>query len=397
MVFRKLSLFIIFLACSASWASAQSILSELCAQDSITIGVRDDAPPFSLRIAEDPPSASDESATSQNSGDEKSDESTQPEICGAPDGDLLEHHAGYTIALCRDYLHTLLLRCSKVPGSKLKKNGITVKTISVKDRYLQMLSETPPFDMLCGATTSTVSLRAMIPTSPYTFLTSTSALVHPRLKQEEAKRCRIGVVAATTSDASTDALVENARRIDTLDRFLASHPLCDTPFKTRNMRGFQTLEDALKALTDPNLDNQIDVVIGDHHILLWYRQHFEPWKQQESCAEAVAGGAGDDCGGEELPSLVPATLSIEPYAVIGPPGGIGPVLVADFSRQLTLAQGDANGSYTRLLRSCFQRQVDRSFWSIMDFQSKVRDSDLLPGRSVGRENADEVVTDTVEN
>ncbi|RBO54340.1 hypothetical protein DSD19_02805, partial [Rhodovulum sp. BSW8] len=61
-----------------------------------------------------------------------------------------------------------------------------------------------------------------------------------------------------------------------------------------------------------------------------------------------------------------------------PPPPRAAALIADFSRFLTSEQQDRDNRYTQLLRRCFGRQVDRAFWFLMEFQSKVRDAPPRP-------------------
>ncbi|MCE8440024.1 type 2 periplasmic-binding domain-containing protein [Rhodovulum sulfidophilum] len=327
----------------------------------IRVGLREDAPPFSFRI---------------------NPEARAPDLsasCGYEEEGLLGGYAGYTVGLCRDYLLDLLSRCR---GAGPQVEAVPV---AVDKRHDALAADAPPFDMLCGATTATVTLAASVPHSPYTFLTSTSALVNARFAQAEGTSCRVGVVNGTTSAPGMQDRVLDPRRIETWQEFIRRNKSCSLDGLERAV-GFDSTAEAILALRAPGPEG-IDVLVGDHHILAWYWQHLDKLHRRMVLPEAIAARfeALDDSETESTASslarfkdelrLIPAAISIEPYAVVAPPGKAA--LIADFSRFLTARQQDRNGEYTRRLRQCFGRQVDRSLWFLMEFQSKVRDGNPL--------------------
>ncbi|RAP41402.1 hypothetical protein BYZ73_10680 [Rhodovulum viride] len=299
--------------------------------------------------------------------------------CGHSDGGLLEGYAGYTVALCRAYLSQLRSGCpSGTPE-------VTVVPVPVGDRYAGLAADDPPFDILCGATTATVTLGASVPHSPYTFLTSTSALVNARFSEAQQQSCRVGVVTGTTSAPGMQDRVSRPRRLETWEVFTGRNPSCREDSLDR-AREFRSTADAILALKETGAGG-IDVLIDDHHILTWYWQNLDHLAgsirlpddlgSRYTALERQDGqeGAWSISAFRDTLQLIPAAISIEPYAVLGPPRSAA--LIADFSRFLTAEQQDRDSNYTQLLRRCFGRQVDRTFWFLMDFQSKVRDGNPL--------------------
>lgn len=371
----------------------------------IRVGVRTDAPPFSYRIA----------------GSLDGDRVAALPHCGVSASGILPRHAGYTVELCRRWLGDLRRRCSDHGGLQ-----ITPVEIAVGDRH-RHLADGTGFDVLCGATTATVTLSALRPRTPYTFLTSASVLVNENLVA--GRSCRIGVVRGTSSDPDRQDAVEYPRRVEAWTRFALDHPQCDVgALDGGSVVPFDTTAEAILALTVPPapeaagdtaaeppddlpmaeglpdfLPSRIDALIDDDHILRWYVEalhngrlaqmlDLRPPGMSEAAAWAACAPAPETgeisayCrldglaptppeGIADLLQIFPAAISVEPYAVFGTPDAAE--RIADFSRFLTRHQRDAGKVYSDLLRGCFERRIDRSFWFLMEFQSKVRDGNPL--------------------
>lgn len=335
-------------------AEAQADLGELCGQE-ITIGVRAHAPPFSYALDAYPEDG--------------------PAICGMPPrlADLPDH-AGYSIQLCRGFIEEIRGECAGNPPQ------VDYVEVNVADRYGQLVGDDPPFDLLCGATTATVSLRAQVPTSPYIFLTGTSALAGERFLTGQA--CKVGVITGTTSDP--DAAGDGApptvpappdeRRLPGWDRFANRHAACSAQaLRAGEVVPFAKPADAISDLLAGG-DGSADLLIGDRHILQWHLAHLDrlpgaiagPDQTTEAFQDLDEAGVRAQ---QTRLSLLPDIFTIEPYAVVAPPGEGR--LMAHFSRYLTRLQGEDR--YRDLLRECFGRQVDRSFWFLVEFQSNVRE------------------------
>ncbi len=277
-----------------------------------------------------------------------------PRICGvAPEGRLPEH-AGFTVEICRRFADAVARACG--PDSPAAR--VETIELAVADRSAALVASVPDFDLLCGSTTATVSLAGEAPTSPYIFVTGTSPLASERFLG--GKSCRIGVVGGTTSDQGSE------RHGDAWAAFVERNPACEG--KSRADTAFEVYDTYAEAVLDIGAAEgaRADVLVGDRHILEWYR----------SMLPLLADGPGDEKGRAARHRLrtLDNILSVEPYAVVAPLGR-GRVM-AHFSRFLVDLQSGRD--FDALVGECFGLGVDRSLWRLLDFQKNVRIGDLLP-------------------
>lgn len=304
-------------------------VSQLCGQ-TIRVGVRDDAPPFSYNPSKLLSSAEEDEAINQ---------------CGG-DSELFPDHSGYTVEICARFLEGLAKACIST--------GLPVPTVDVVsllagERLATLIRQgEQSVDLLCGATTATVWLSGRLPRTLYTFVTPTSALLSDRVRNLNETQCRIGVIRGTTSS--------NERAEDTMlpgwSRFVRNYPLCgsrdEPPTIAARYDDYQSaLEDVLLNSNDP----QSDLLIGDNNILEWYQANLSKLSLT-SGVEIVT------------PPIVLQTFTLEPYAIFG--GHDDQELVA--SLNLYLARLQREDSFLPNLASCFGRRVDSSFQQLLEIQ-----------------------------
>lgn len=351
MVMPRLCYTVIFLALAGADARAQSDFRDLCGT-TIRVGLRSDAPPFAFR--------QDNYAT---------DSSGQ---CGPPRaGAPLADHVGYTVELCRGFLQAVESDCPDNPPE------IVPVEVPVAARHSMLAADEPAFDLLCGATTATVTLRAELPASPYTFLTGTSVLGGPGFLDNSG--CRVGVIGGTTSDATSTATDPVERRLPGWGSFVLGRPSCNRGTLEEGL--VHVYPDTTAAIIDLLSENpRADLLLEDRHILQWHLANLTALPGDVIRRPGEGPTPFENLTAEDIRSiqgrmmLLPDIITIEPYALVGPRGSSR--VVAQFSRYLTRLQGEPG--YTELLRQCFGRQVDRSFWFLVEFQSNVREGDFLP-------------------
>jgi hypothetical protein len=198
------------------------------------------------------------------------------------------------------------------------------------------------------------------------------------------------VIGGTTSDATSTATDRDERRLPGWESFIEGRPSCNS--RALEDGEVHTYPDTTAAIVDllkddtekdtkeSNKDNpKADLLLEDRHILQWHLANLTALKGDVTVRpgeeKAFKDLTDDDIRSiQSRMMLMPDIITIEPYAVVGPRGSSE--VVAHFSRYLTRLQGDPG--YTQLLRQCFGRQVDRSFWFLVEFQSNVREGDFLP-------------------
>lgn len=344
---------VLFLALAGADAWAQSDFRGLCGT-TIRVGLRSDAPPFAFHK---------DKFAADSFGQ-----------CGPPRTDApLKDHVGYTVELCRGFLEAVARDCRGNPPN------IVPVEVPIAGRYDMLAADEPPFDLLCGATTATVTLRAELPVSPYTFLTGTSVLGGPRFLDDTG--CRVGVIGGTTSDATSTATDKVERRLPGWESFTEGRASCDPRALEDGL--VYTYPDTTTAIIDLLSDgskSKADLLLEDRHILQWHLANLTALPGKVNRLPGEDPIPFENLAAEDIRAiqrrmmLLPDIITIEPYAVVGPRGSSQ--VVAQFSRYLTRIQGDPG--YTQLLRQCFGRQVDRSFWFLVEFQSNVREGDFLP-------------------
>ena len=153
---RSLALIAMYLLMSSVTADAANVLQSIQQNGKIKIGYRTDAPPFSFKN----------------------------EI-GEP--------AGYTVNLCR--------AVAAIIGKRLKRSiSITYVPVTAKNRFEAV--RRGRVDLLCGATTETLSRRELVQFSVATFVTGASVIYRadgPSSFRALVGR-KIGVVSGTTTE-----------------------------------------------------------------------------------------------------------------------------------------------------------------------------------------------------
>lgn len=347
---------------ASSVAAGNPDFAPLCGT-TLRVGVRTDAPPFAFATA---------------------DGMRTPNCTTA--GSALPGFGGFTASLCRGFLDAAQASCGA-------SDPITVETVPVPiARRDEMLSAAGGgLDLLCGATTATVTRRVLLPTSPYTFLTG-SAIVTNRdfAARDDGASCRVGVVGGTTS-ASESGFSDREIRLPGWSQFKDANGCEEGDLDPGRRHDYPDTRAALIDLSGTERSGrQADLLIDDLHILQWHLDNF-----------AAFAGADAEERRARL-ELRRDILSIEPYAVIGSAAsdaGAGArqgeksdaqaarpapgVAVAAFARYLTDLQADKvtidGAGYGDLLRGCFGRRIDRNMWFLIDLQANVRKGDFAAG------------------
>lgn len=327
----------------------------------IRVGVRTDAPPFAAREADFGP------------------------IAGCDfGGNALAGFTGFTASLCAGFLEEVASTCTAHDPVQIE-----IIPVPISDRDALLQGEDGALDLLCGATTATVTRSVLLPSSPITFVTGTSVLANSgflnRLSvQEGDMACRVGVVSGTTS-APKGGFSRSEIRLPGWQDFVRKIGCSEDVLGPGHRTEFASTLDAIMDLSKADADDRrADFLIGDVHILKWYLDNLETLPFLSERSDAM-----DAADVRNRLSIQNTILSIEPYAVVGSmprpmtnAGDIQPagLTVAAFSRYLVDLQSDSkkiNGmGYGQMLRSCFGRNVDRSIWSIIDFQSNIRKGDF---------------------
>jgi ABC-type amino acid transport substrate-binding protein len=318
---------------AASPAAAADDLTELCGE-TVRFGVRIDAPPFALKT---------ERGRSESNGG----------ICHAAETGPLGGYAGFTVALCREFADAVVEACAGAAPPIFE----TVDVMAA-GRDAMLTDPDPPFDLLCGSTTATISRAARLPNSPYIFVTGASPLVAAERFLGPDAQCRIAVVGGTTSDPTREGAgrrgLEADRNPEAWSKFEARHPACkDRRADEAAIASFESYDAAIAALLSPT--GEADMLIGDRHILAWMR---------DALPKADAARL----------RLLDNVLSIEPYAVMAPE--TRGRLMELFSR--FLARRQADGDFSKTLDECFPGGADPSLWTLIAFQRLIREGALLP-------------------
>lgn len=390
----KIAVFVLLVGVQAASAQGMGSLTDLCDRP-LRIAVRDDAGPFARRIAQG----------ERRQGPECG-RLSQDSVDTAPELDLPDH-AGFTIGLCRGFLREVQSACR---SAGFADPVVELLPVAAHDRFAVLFGDAEGVDLLCGATTATVTLSALAPHSPYTFVTASSALLGSGYGDGG---CRIGVIAGTTSNPA-GPVDTHWSRLRGWERFTAAHRACVRPFgdvapiDSSEVTPFTTYPEAIAALlglgdvpqTGPQVPAPIaeqqrrngrpDLLVADRHILEWYLD------RPDTIAAALAAGqpeadpasvepdglstpGGDAAASDPVDTQAIAAalgavrmdriaLALEPYAVFGSPSRAE--TVAHFSRYVARLQ--ASGQFQRYVQGCFGRQIDRSFEQILDIQSRIR-------------------------
>ena len=212
-----LALFSIF--CSPGFA-AGDVLQSLQQSGKLKIGYRTDAPPFSYRN----------------------------EI-GEP--------AGYTVNLCR--------AVAAIIGKHLKRPvSLAYVPVTAEDRFDAVRSG--KIDLLCGATTETLSRRKLVAFSVATFVTGASVIYHsdgPGTFKELAGR-KIGVTAGTTTEKDLMATLQKLSIDAQVVRF-SNHDAGLKGLKTREADAYFGDRTILAALLRNAPDHSAGLVLSDRH------------------------------------------------------------------------------------------------------------------------------------
>lgn len=285
----------------------------------LKIGVLHDAPPFS------------------SIGTGLGDDAAEAE------GFKAEEAEGYTVELCLAFAESL----ATAQRGASAQGGAPYEPVLVKpiEQRFEMLDK-GQIDILCGATTATLALRADYAVSIYTFVTVQSLLA--RLEPIDAENgARVGYLPGTTTEQQLRSTMQLIRAENLLPR--AYEALTDTPEPVADHY------DAMRKLRD----EEIDVYIADRAIL----------------SRLLA----------RLPSPARETIRLtaipqrlEPYALVmrrdDPRSFALDVFLRDlFENQPRLAD---------LLARHFpgQQQLDRSFFELIRFQARLTDGDRRTAR-----------------
>lgn len=361
--FGKLLRNVFFLICAGTAAGATDAdFAPLCGK-TVRVAVRTDAPPFGYAVSQ-----------------------ARPEDACTRPGRSLDGFAGFTVSLCRGFLDAAQESCGD-------DNPITIRTepVPISERAAWLAAEEGEIDLLCGATTATVTRRALLPSSPYTFLTGTAIVLNRSAfatapSASAGSSCRVGVVAGTTA-AAEGRFSSTEIRLPGWEAFAKAHGCQISDLDMRKRHDYADTGEALADLSQDDPDSRkADLLIDDLHILHWYLDNF-------AVAVAPAESAGAETADQRRSrlKLQRDILSIEPYALVasrptaqggradGP--GYG-VTVAAFSRYLTDLQAGkqtiGGTGYVGLLRACFGRRIDRNLWSLIELQANTRKGEF-PG------------------
>lgn len=304
---------------------------DYCGQ-TIRIGVRDDAPPFSYAPADllrDP--AGHETAAR----------------CG-PAGNHFPDHAGFTIGVCDSFFDTLDTACDVAGQSPPR---VEVVSLTAQARIAALTGNGPQeVDLLCGATTATVWLSGRLPHTLHTFVTPTRALLSERFGGGADGACRIGVVGGTTS---SQRRTENTL-LAGWQRFVNENAFCgaaDAP--PIISRSYVDYPGALADLLTNRLDPNSDLLLADHHIIRWYQENLPLLRLGEGTAVTT-------------PRIDPRSFTLEPYAIFG--GHDDQRLITLLN--LHLAQQQRDGTFRESVASCFGRRIDQSLIRLLEIQKR---------------------------
>jgi len=342
---------------ASSVAAESPDFAPLCGT-TLRVGVRTDAPPFAFATT---------------------DGMRTPNCTSA--GSALPGFGGFTASLCRGFLDAAQASCGA-------SDPITVETVPVPiaDRDKLLSAADGGLDLLCGATTATVTRRVLLPTSPYTFLTGSAIVTNQDFAaREDGASCRVGVVGGTTS-ASDAGFSAREIRLPGWSQFAAANGCEDGDLDPRRRHDYPDTRTALEDLSKRSA-RKADLLIDDLHVLQWYLDNFAAVTDTETAARRARLELRRDI------------LSIEPYAVMGSAASgarVGAqqdemsdglaarpapgVAVAAFARYMTDLQADKvaidGAGYGDLLRRCFGRRIDRNMWFLIDLQANVRKGDF---------------------
>ncbi|MGZ2256640.1 substrate-binding periplasmic protein [Roseobacter sp. A03A-229] len=306
-------------------------LGDYCGE-TIRVGVRNDAPPFSFRPSSLLVSPEKDSTV---------------QSCGPATPNFPEH-AGFTVALCDAFLVHLNESCAAHGAESV---NVEVIPLTAAERVASLLGTSEKeIDLLCGATTATVWMSGRLPRSPHTFVTPSRAMLPARFGEGEDAQCRIGVVGGTTS---------SQRRADKTmlpgwDRFVSSNSFCgtvgDAPLVAHEYADYP---EALANLLSGPDEAKSDLLIADHHILRWYQENLSSLKINEA-------------GQLSAPQVDQRSFTLEPYAIFG--GHDDQPLVAQLS--LYLAEQQRDGSFEARVTDCFGRRIDESLLRLLEIQKR---------------------------
>ncbi len=202
--------------------------------------------------------------------------------------------AGYSLDLCA--------RIADAVAAEVDDLAVDHVPVTAEDRFDAL--ETGRIDILCGATTVTLSRRAEFDFSLLTFVTGTSVLVRrdsPVEEFDDVAGKAIGVLGATTTEEGLRLTLE-ARAIEAEVVTVASHP-----------EGLQALE-----------AGEIDAYFGDRVILL---------ALTASAADPTSLGVANEW------------LSYEPYALVMRRGDDDFRLLVDRTLATLYRSGDIGGIF----------------------------------------------------